>query len=259
MEWFKFYGKDWLTDPKVKRLSTVHRLMYVYLLCHVSDNEKGQVEYLTEWDLITDCGITPNDDLIDQTRGFFEAVEKLGMITRDAHVITVNKYIERQQTHLTDAERSRRYRLNKAKVEQESDERHIDRVTNATLDKNRLDKNREEKREDPPTNPNNSIQALDDLTVIAGLQAKFPSVNVRAEIEKAKDWLEANGRRKKNYVAFARNWLRTATQDAKNKPSGMVYCPKCGKRILTAHQATHRCEASVSSFAQSLVKNMPTV
>lgn len=40
------------------------------------------------------------------------------------------------------------------------------------------------------------------------LQTKFPTKDVKFEYESAQDWLLANGRRKKNYKAFMRNWLR---------------------------------------------------
>jgi len=42
---------------------------------------------------------------------------------------------------------------------------------------------------------------------------KFPGINIRAELEKMLDWLKANNKRKKDYKAFFRNWLRKASSD----------------------------------------------
>jgi len=59
---------------------------------------------------------------------------------------------------------------------------------------------------EPPKNSERRI--LEYEPVITELIEKFPEVEVRAEIEKAIDWLKSKGVRKKDYVAFARNWLR---------------------------------------------------
>ena len=37
---------------------------------------------------------------------------------------------------------------------------------------------------------------------------KFPSVDIEFELAKMLDWLKANNKRKKDYKAFFRNWLR---------------------------------------------------
>ena len=40
---------------------------------------------------------------------------------------------------------------------------------------------------------------------------KFPSVDIEFELAKMLDWLKANNKRKKDYKAFFRNWLRKAS------------------------------------------------
>ena len=47
------------------------------------------------------------------------------------------------------------------------------------------------------------------------LQEKFPTKNVKFEYEAAQDWLLAEGKRKKDYKAFMRNWLRRS-KDTRN-------------------------------------------
>ena len=40
---------------------------------------------------------------------------------------------------------------------------------------------------------------------------KFPSVDIEFELLKILDWLQANQKRKKDYKAFFRNWLRKSS------------------------------------------------
>tara|TARA_B100001173_G_scaffold215684_1_gene186269 strand:+ start:35 stop:466 length:432 start_codon:yes stop_codon:yes gene_type:complete len=40
---------------------------------------------------------------------------------------------------------------------------------------------------------------------------KFPSVDIEFELLKMLDWLQANQKRKKDYKAFFRNWLRKSS------------------------------------------------
>lgn len=57
---------------------------------------------------------------------------------------------------------------------------------------------------------------LSDPETITALKEKFPDVDVDREIEKMLNWLESTGSRKKNYIAFARNWLMK-TQESGGK------------------------------------------
>ena len=77
------------------------------------------------------------------------------------------------------------------------------------------------------------------------------------------DWLKANGKRKKNYRAFARNWLRSSFQENKPKTKynlsdfkttvdGRSYigtCSKCFKREFydkfEIHNDSRCCKAEI--------------
>lgn len=143
MDWFKFYGKDFMVDPKIRRLSAIHQLMYVYMLCYASTTDDGVIEYLTEDILAAHCNLTPLDEDYKKTRNFITTVKNMGMVDVVGDSITVIKYLSRQQRQMTDAERAKRYR--DRKKEQDSDVRHEDNVTNVTIDKSRVDKNRIDK------------------------------------------------------------------------------------------------------------------
>lgn len=64
------------------------------------------------------------------------------------------------------------------------------------------------KEEEREPSPNASIKILDDPTTIQQLEERFPGIDVREQLEILKDWLAAKGRVQKDYVAFARNWLK---------------------------------------------------
>ena len=53
-----------------------------------------------------------------------------------------------------------------------------------------------------------SLKILDEAKTKEKLRAEFPQIDVDEEIAKMKDWLLANGKTKKDYPAYARNWLR---------------------------------------------------
>ena len=61
-----------------------------------------------------------------------------------------------------------------------------------------------------------SLKILDEQKTLHALRLQFPKVNVETEIEKMKDWLRAGGKQKKDYLAFARNWLRNCEEKFKN-------------------------------------------
>lgn len=58
---------------------------------------------------------------------------------------------------------------------------------------------------------------LDNKDFHEQLRAMFPNIPIEEEIERMKDWLAANGRQKKDYAAFARNWLRQSISQEKGK------------------------------------------
>jgi hypothetical protein len=57
-----------------------------------------------------------------------------------------------------------------------------------------------------------SVKFLKSEILKNELELKFPSLNIPEEIEKMADWLKANGKRKKDYAAFARTWCRNAVK-----------------------------------------------
>jgi hypothetical protein len=62
---------------------------------------------------------------------------------------------------------------------------------------------------------NKNIEILTVKEIVDDFVNKFPDVDVALELDKLRDWLASKGKVQKDYVAFARNWLRRASADAR--------------------------------------------
>lgn len=122
--WFKFYGQDFLTDPKIMRLNSIQKLMWVGLLCVASQSD-GEVEHLEEDNLKLLIGLDPNDEewkLAGDSFKKFKELKMITMITNSQKMIThsqknskiiVKNFKKRQNRNLTGYERIKRYRAKK--------------------------------------------------------------------------------------------------------------------------------------------------
>jgi DNA replication protein DnaD len=142
-----------------------------------------------------------------KVRRFLKLLEKDGMIAvKSEHIttrITVCKYDDYQDIRNKD----------------ETGLKHERNGSETGVTPNNKE-NKENKEKEPPKN--SSKKVLDDPEQVRALKEKFPGVDVCAEIEKMKDWFLANGKRQKDYIAFARNWLRKASPAKNGSPSGIV-------------------------------------
>jgi len=135
MKWFKFYGQDYLSDPKILALSACERSCWITLLSYGSINDNGMITFLDEEQLMAQSGISPMHDEWDNTKGVLEKLKKLKMIEFDNEMITILNWKKRQETSLTPYERVKRYREKKRND-------NADDNAKITTDKNRIDKNR---------------------------------------------------------------------------------------------------------------------
>lgn len=141
--WFKFYGQEYLSDPKMLSLSACERSIWVTILCLASaSSEEGVIKYITEDKIKIMANVSPMHDEWDQTKGFLQKFENLGLLKFTDGVIILNNFNKRQETNLSNAERQERYRnkhSNVTKVTEEVTESRNE--SNARIDKNRIDKN----------------------------------------------------------------------------------------------------------------------
>ena len=133
MKWFKFYGQDYLCDPKILSLSSSERSCWITLLAYVSVNDNGKITFMDEQRLMLQAGIDPTSEEWNKALGILDKFKSLQMIQVDNNMITIVNWHKRQDQNLTPYERVKRYREKK---------KHNDNLNdNNRLDKIRLDKN----------------------------------------------------------------------------------------------------------------------
>lgn len=137
MEWFKFYGAEFLSDPKVFALSPSERGVFITLLslASMAGNDLGQVEYLTAERLAAASGADPSDEEWDISVGTLEKLQRLKIIEIESNgTVTILNWRKRQERYLSNAERQKRHREKQkrnAEVTQDSNK------SNARIEKNR--------------------------------------------------------------------------------------------------------------------------
>lgn len=179
MKWFKFYGQDFITDPKIKKLTIEQQLAWIYLLSLASEKD-GVIEHLDEQTLGRMMGLSPTDDNWDFFEGCFEKMEKLKMITidnadetNDNKMITLLRYKSRQTANLSSYERVKRHReKKKSEAKNKKSDDNNDNAVKRYHDNARIDKIRKDKKEIykekkiakdgnkqkyPPGDPRNSV------------------------------------------------------------------------------------------------------
>ena len=140
-------------------------------------------------------------------------------------ICNYDKYNKTPSANGTEAEQQRNSNGTPAKHERNSSETRTEQGRN-TDGTNRIKDNKDNKEkkdnnyiEDPPKNEktkNSSVKILDEQKTLHALRLQFPNIDVETELEKMKDWLRAGGKQKKDYLAFARNWLRNCEAKFKN-------------------------------------------
>lgn len=137
--WFKFYGGEYLADPKIASLSAQERSCWITLLSLAGmSSTPGTIEYLTIEVLLDKSGVPfdpYNPENWNAALGVLKRFENMKMIsTSEDGLIEVRNWKKRQETALTNAERQAKYRESNGKV--------TERVTKVTLEENRVEKKR---------------------------------------------------------------------------------------------------------------------
>src|SRR3990167_5181379 len=150
MNWFKFYGQDWLTDPKLTGMSAVDKLCFITLLC-LASGSGGKVKNLDEEALKHITHLYYDVTCVHRGEGGCEwcnadgvlkRLEEKGMISYESNELIVTNYKKRQETNLTNAERQARFREKKKTPSYGSNAR----VEESRVEETRRDKKRKEKK-----------------------------------------------------------------------------------------------------------------
>ena len=175
MPWVKFYGGEYLSDPKISTLTPQERSCWITLLCFsATSSVPGIIEFLTVEVLLQKAGIVfdpYHPEEWDKCLSILKKLEKMKMITcSDEGSIEVLNWDKRQETALTATERSRIYRA-KHKVNSKKETDATKGNENATLEERREEESRGEERK-------KEIHSVDILPKQIGEVIKeFESVN----------------------------------------------------------------------------------
>lgn len=204
-QWFKFYGGEYLSDPKIGSLTPQERSCWVTLMCLASTSTKeGIVEFLTVEVLLQKSGIQfdpYHPEEWDKCLSILSKFERMSMIkTNDAGNIEMLNWSKRQETFMTQAERAKAYRERK-----KSDENVTAHVTNVTLEKSRVEKNREDTIKGftsfweiyPPTRKQDKAKCIKKWGALILEEPELEKI-ILADIEKRStqhtDWVKENGK-----------------------------------------------------------------
>ena len=154
-QWFKFYGGEYLSDPKMLALTAAERSCWLTLLCYASMSGKdGAVRHLTEDILMAQSGVNPSQEQWNITKGLLKKFESLNIVSLTENCITIKNWSKRQEMAMTGYERTRKYRENAKNQLKfstgDGNDNGGDANDNARIEENRIEENREYKRESTP-------------------------------------------------------------------------------------------------------------
>lgn len=199
-QWFKFYGGEYLSDPKMDRLTVQERSCWLTLLCMASQTN-GVIKYISVEGLLAKSGVrfNPYDTTEwDNAQNVLKTFENYKMILIDKNGdVTIKNWNKRQDHYLTGAERVAKSRAKQKDVTMN--------VTNVTLEENRIEENRIEKRE-------SSISFLKEIPQedVDKLLARFEmtSKDLKSKAESLFLYCKSKGKVYKDYRAFLLNALK---------------------------------------------------
>lgn len=154
--WFKFYGSEYLSDPKIGMLDTTERSAWVTLLCLASTASTGGfIEYLNTETLLERAGVKRGTKEWDDHQNILQKFSEMGMIvthlkqTCNAHVtqdvtpVEIKNWGKRQDSQQSVTERVRKHRLKQRILQPNETNVTVGNANdNGRIEKNRIEKNR---------------------------------------------------------------------------------------------------------------------
>ena len=210
-QWFKFYGAEYLSDPKMDRLTVQERSCWITLLCMASQSD-GIIKFLSLEGLLIKSGVhfDPYDSTEwDNAKNVLQNFENYEMIKVGKNgVIEVLNWEKRQEHNLTVAERVAKSRANKKNVTND--------VTNVTTEENRIEENRIDKIK----KENKDIVASDksvfgEFKNVKLLEEEYKKLieklgenNTSVLIEELSGYMASKGKRYSSHYATIQTWAR---------------------------------------------------
>jgi hypothetical protein len=145
--WFKFYGGEYMSDAKIGRMDAAERSCWLTLLCLASMSDTGTIKYLSVDDLLTKSGIkwdpynSGDWEKCQNVLVKFSQMKMIKVSTDESSIEIVNWAKRQEKIAQTPYERVKKYRENKAKLENDNEMITDDNAD----DNNRIEENRKEK------------------------------------------------------------------------------------------------------------------
>ncbi len=209
MIWFKFYGQEFLTDPKMMKLNTAQKLMWIGLLCMASGRDSNVVKFLTEDNLKILIGLDPNYEEWKLADGSFKKFEELEMLkSLDKDTIVLTNFDKRQESNLTGYERVKRHR----------EKQYIISDNNDSVIKDNIDKIDKKDKKEYIYNSISFLKNIPDVD-LDELSEKFsvPKKFIHDRAEDVLNYCEAHGKKYKDYKAALRNFCKSHIEKHGNK------------------------------------------
>jgi hypothetical protein len=139
-QWFKFYGAEWLSDPKRDQLTATEQNCFVTILCYAQLlNDNGRLKNVTEDVILAKSGVTKDSVEWSKTVTVFEKFITLGMLVKRNGVLSVKNWKKRQETRSESYERVKKWREKQKKTEERYET--LQRNGKNRIDKKRIEEN----------------------------------------------------------------------------------------------------------------------
>lgn len=211
-QWFKFYGGEYLSDPKIGRLSPAERSCWITLLSMASMSDEGIIKYLDTDDLLEKSGIRHNpynEGDWEKCQNVLVKFSQMKMISVDdkESMIRVINWEKRQEHNLTVAER-----VAKSREKKKCNENVTIDVTNVTSEENRVEENRIDNIDTKSIYgefENVKLKPEEHQKLIESLGEK----NTNILIEELSTGIASKGYKYKSHYATLLNWARRKYQE----------------------------------------------
>lgn len=222
MEWFKFYGQEFLTDPKMMSLTAVEKSLWLTILCLANNTNDGVIKYIDETKIMFMTNVNALTDEWDENKNFINHFEELGMVKRIDNGISVINFVTKQNKSLSAYERVKRYReRQKAK---ETNDNVVKRINdNDREDKRRIEKNREDIEKEIIKKKTHTLDEVGDLEIEEiALKYSVPRSFVISKLDDLKNWHEKNPAKNKytDYKAALRDWVKRDAMNIQKEAHG---------------------------------------
>lgn len=198
LPWFKFYGGEYLSDPKMLSLTTAERCCLLTLLCYASLSENsGEVSYLTEEILMAQAGVNLHEPEWEKTVGVLKKFESLGIVTIRNDTVTIKNWTKRQYSE--GYSRVLKFRKKNSNAKDNDREEKI-----------REDKRREEKKIETPLQLFTNWKAN---PIWEKLVSKYPDRDYTYQFELMVEWWKTKKNKLPQNITAFDNWLKNTKPD----------------------------------------------